>query len=107
MKNRIQLISFLLFMGGYAYAQQTEVMIRVGPNVSYVRGNDLANDQSLIGFTAGAFGRFALNSHIYLSGGLQYERNGFAIPDLVFTDPYGSNLRKGDVQSRSNYLVLP
>jgi hypothetical protein len=106
MKLKVLLFSFL-FIGFYTYAQQTQLIIRGGPNLSYVRGNSLDNDQSLFGFTAGAFARYALNKHTFLSTGIQYERNGFMIPDLTFTDPYGNNLRKGDVYSRFNYLVLP
>lgn len=90
-------------------AQHTELIIRFGPNLSQLRGNDLAKDkfQSIVGYTGGVFVRQFLKSHAYLSAGLQYERNGYAIRNLTFTDQSGSNLRKGDLFNVMNYLVLP
>ena len=106
MKLKLSVLGILIFLSCSAKAQLSDIIFRVGPNISQVRGNNFANDQSLFGFTAGAFVRYSINSHTFLSGGLQYERNGFTIPDLVFADPFG-NPRKGDVQSQFNYLVLP
>jgi hypothetical protein len=108
-KTLLLFLSALLICRYETYAQQTEVIIRVGPNLSQLRGNQFSNDifQSQFGCTAGGFIRHSINSHLFLSGGLQYETNGYKIPDLIFVDQSGNNLIGGDVQSKFNFFVLP
>jgi len=90
-------------------AQQTEIILRVGPIISQVTRKNFTNVkyESLHGFTAGAFARHSLNDHTSLSGGLQYEQNGYILRDLTFADQVGNNPEKGDIYTKMNYIVLP
>jgi hypothetical protein len=88
---------------------QTEIGVQGGVTRNRFWGDDSYGKyhNAITGFSFGGVFRKGISNHLSLTTGLSYQRTGSGINDLVFSDPFGVNLAKGDLVLKLDYLIIP
>lgn len=92
-------------------AQKTfiEYGVQSGININSGRGTAIIKDKigNLTGFGVGAHIKLNLSPAFGIKAMLQYDQNGYAYRDLVFTDNIGTTIGSSDLLIRLNYINIP
>lgn len=82
-----------------------------GPNLStlIVKGNPMFdfNPKAAVYGSGGVIFQYNFKNFLSLKTGFSYQRKGYQLPDLVFTDANGNFIGKGKATSRFDYLTFP
>ncbi|MCC6371286.1 MAG: PorT family protein [Bacteroidia bacterium] len=92
-------------------AQESKITIGIngGPNRNQMVGNDFANRiyGAAFRFAAGATVEYKLTKRISAFSGINYEKKGMSVKNIIVTDIAGTNVGKGEMNIFLNYLVVP
>ena len=100
-----------VFISAVSLAQTTttELVFSGGLTIGSLRGNEFVKEykKPLASFAANALVKFPVANNLNIVTGLQYERLGIQMKDVIFTDGVGSNYGRGTIKDLLHYASIP